>query len=269
MRKIIYGIIFLLLLAALFFSLYPTPQKTSYVINDSHMRDTKAVYQRIEFIVIHFTHGGFEESLGHLKHGPVSNTIYRLVGDDAKAAHAGVSYWQGFTRLNSSSIGIELINLGYDDKGGVRHWYPYSEYQINLLISLLHDLIEQYEIDPHRIVGHSDITQNLPERGGNIRVDPGPLFPWERLADAGIGAWYDADEVEEIIDYIEGEPLDIESLQQNLATYGYKIEVTGKLDQQTKNVVQAFQMHFRPDNYDGVPDDETYAIAENLVEKYF
>ncbi len=37
---------------------------------------------------------------------------------------------------------------------------------------------------------------------------------------------------------------------------------------QKKRVIIAFQMHFRPQRWDGVADAQTEAIAEALLEKY-
>lgn len=42
----------------------------------------------------------------------------------------------------------------------------------------------------------------------------------------------------------------------------------GQLDTETRQVIKAFQMHFRPQDFSGVPDVETEAIALALVEKY-
>ena len=63
--------------------------------------------------------------------------------------------------------------------------------------------------------------------------------------------------------------IDIKWIQNNLKIYGYAIEETGELDDQTKAVLQTYQMHFRPTDYSGVPDQETCAILDNLVRKYF
>ncbi|KOS78175.1 hypothetical protein DM46_4636 [Burkholderia mallei] len=40
------------------------------------------------------------------------------------------------------------------------------------------------------------------------------------------------------------------------------------LDLRTTDVIAAFQMHFRPARYDGVPDAETVAILDALLDKY-
>ncbi|MFA6037999.1 MAG: N-acetylmuramoyl-L-alanine amidase [Legionellales bacterium] len=289
MKKRIYLLLaFLICLFLLGFALF---HKNTELENEGIYLDesytAKAVGQRIQYIVLHFTHGSLKASLNTLTQGHVSahylipeepiqgkKLIYQLVPDDLKAAQAGLSYWQGHERdgqinLNTSSLGIELVNPGFRVENNVRIFYPYSEYQIDVLIKLLHYLVEKYDIDPTHIVGHSDITPNIKARGGNIRIDPGPLFPWEKLAQAGIGAWYDEDSVAELLKNDPEEEINIRLLQENLARYGYNIEITGKLDQQTRNVVSAFQMHFRPSDYSGIPDQQTDAILKNLIDKYF
>ncbi|WP_145594431.1 peptidoglycan-binding domain-containing protein, partial [Yersinia aleksiciae] len=101
------------------------------------------------------------------------------------------------------------------------------------------------------------------------KSDPGPLFPWKRLAEQGIGAWPDEATVTK---YIDGRNIydmaSVATIQQTLARYGYKIPQTGILDDETRQVIKVFQMHFRALDFSGVPDVETEAIALALVEKY-
>ncbi len=47
------------------------------------------------------------------------------------------------------------------------------------------------------------------------------------------------------------------------------IEVTGELDKHTRNVLRAFQMHFRPSQVSSEPTAETTAILFALIEKYY
>ena len=101
--------------------------------------------------------------------------------DNLRSWHAGFSAWKYDTNLNSSSIGIEIVNLD-----GNR--YPYPEKQIEAVIFLMKKLLKEYEVSPANIVGHSDIA---PTR----KIDPGALFPWERLSDNGIGAWYNQEDI--------------------------------------------------------------------------
>ncbi|MBU6494110.1 MAG: peptidoglycan-binding protein, partial [Burkholderiales bacterium] len=91
----------------------------------------------------------------------------------------------------------------------------------------------------------------------------------QALAQRGIGAWPDAGTVEK---YLAGrkpsEPASVARIQQALARYGYRIEQTGTLDDATRKVITAFQMHFRPADITGEPDAQSEAIALALVEKY-
>lgn len=110
--------------------------------------------------------------------------IIRLVKDEKKAWHAGMSYWQGRKNLNCHSIGIELCSPSFGQN-------EYTGEQINSLIKLSKELIDRYNIPAHNIVGHSDIA---PIR----KPDPGIAFPWKKLADNGIGLWYDIKDAQKI-----------------------------------------------------------------------
>ena len=50
--------------------------------------------------------------------------------------------------------------------------------------------------------------------------------------------------------------------------FGYEIQITGKWDKQTQKVIEAFQFHFRSNNYNGILDGETLAILRALLIKY-
>src|SRR5260221_6011021 len=148
---------------------------------------------RVQFLVIHFTSTPFEPALKILTGDVVSShylvndnppTIYRLVDESQRAYHAGVSSWKGYTQLNANSIGIEIVNNG-DDALPPGSWAPYPDAQIDVVLELVKDIVRRHQIRPERIVGHSDIA---PQR----KVDPGPRFPWKRLADAGLIKWPDA-----------------------------------------------------------------------------
>ena len=96
--------------------------------------------------------------------------ILQLVDEQKRAWHAGVSYWKGETGLNSSSIGIEIINSGHE-----WGYTGFPDLQIEALIWLLKAIQQRHQIRPNRVLGHSDIA---PER----KEDPGERFPWDRLA---------------------------------------------------------------------------------------
>lgn len=233
--------------------------------------------ERVRFLVLHYTATDDAESLRLLTKGDVSAhylvkthpdsldgkpVVLQLVPESQRAWHAGVSYWQGRNSLNDTSIGIEIVNMGFTERMLRREWYPYNESQIELIERLTKDIVERYNIDPANVVAHSDIA---PLR----KSDPGPLFPWKRLATQGIGAWPDDATVTK---YMGGrnkhDMASVSIIQQTLARYGYQIPQSGELDDETRQVIKAFQMHFRAQDFSGRPDVETEAIALALVEKY-
>lgn len=99
--------------------------------------------------------------------------LYQLVAEDARAWHAGAARWAGIADINSASIGIELDNDGES---------AFSEPQLQALLRLLGDITARLDIPRHLVVAHGDIA---PTR----KRDPGVLFPWQRLAEAGFGLW--------------------------------------------------------------------------------
>lgn len=230
---------------------------------------------RVRAVVLHYTSTGNENSLKILSERKVSAhylitdtprpRVYRLVDETRAAWHASISAWYDQSTMNSTSIGIELVNPGWTNgegnwtRGGhgdtdSRHWAPYSDAQIETLIVLLRDIVARHGIAPENIVGHSDIA---PQR----KVDPGPLFPWQRLAQAGLGRWYDEAGAAAHLARLQTEGVpDIAWFQGQLARLGYATPQSGVLDTATRNVLAAFQMHYRPARHDGQPDAETATI---------
>ena len=228
--------------------------------------------ERVRFLVLHYTAINTELSLKVLTQKDVSShylindyddkQINLLVDETKRAWHAGISKWKGLDNLNFSSIGIEIVNLG-NGTGGV--FQPYPDYQIKKVGELSRDIVTRYNISPFNVVGHADIA---PGR----KPDPGPLFPWKKLyTDYGVGAWYD--DADKYL-FIQQYPWDttssvfITQVQTDLKKYGYDVPANGMIDTQTKNAIIAFQMHFRPEKYDGIVDAETWAILKALNKKY-
>ena len=56
------------------------------------------------------------------------------------------------------------------------------------------------------------------------------------------------------------------AVQAMLALYGYGVEITGIYDRQTRQVVAAFQRHFRPERVDGEVDSSTIATLKALLD---
>lgn len=221
---------------------------------------------RAQFVVVHYTSASLDRSLALLTHGEVSAhyligdgpaTTYKLVDESQRAWHAGESEWDGRTWRNSSSIGIEIVNPGYRDTPTGRLWYPYSEAQIKALIVLLKDIVKRNRIEPRHVIGHSDIA---PMR----KLDPGPLFPWKRLAQEGLGIWPDEQQVAQRQAQMIGGLPTASWFQQQLALLGYPTPQTGEWDLGTRHVLAAFQMHYRPQKFDGEPDVQSAAILQVL-----
>jgi N-acetylmuramoyl-L-alanine amidase len=166
-------------------------------------------------------------------------TVWRLVAEERRAWHAGISFWAGREDLNGASIGIELVNPGHE--WGYR---PFPSSQMDALETLCRDILARHPIPPRHVLGHSDVA---PER----KRDPGELFDWQRLARAGIGLWPDAAVSS------AGVPRGIEEVQRLLAAIGYRVPRSGALDQATRQVIAAFQRHYRPSLCNGAPDRET------------
>lgn len=181
---------------------------------------------------------------------------YGLVDEAARAWHAGVAQWAGDDDVNSRSIGIELVNPGHEF--GYR---PFPEAQLAALESLCREILTRHPVPPARVLGHSDVA---PAR----KLDPGELFPWERLARAGIGLWPErrsADAAGPI--FVPGDtgPA-IAAFQAALSRFGYGLEETGRHDESSASVARAFQRHFRPAKVDGRIDSECRAVLDALLE---
>ncbi|HKW53071.1 MAG TPA: N-acetylmuramoyl-L-alanine amidase [Stellaceae bacterium] len=165
-------------------------------------------------------------------------TVWRLVAEERRAWHAGVSSWRGRRDINGASIGIELVNPGHEF--GYR---PFPEAQMAALEALGRDIIGRRPIPPSHVLGHSDVA---PQR----KSDPGELFDWPRLARAGIGLWPD-------FTALPPPAAGIADVQRQLAAIGYGTPQSGAEDAQTAQVIAAFQRHFRPTLCDGKADRET------------
>lgn len=288
---------------------WSTTNHHKLLIDQSHPSNNHS--ERIHFVVIHYTAEDDNTSLRLLTQGKVSShylimqsdkAVYQLVEDDKAAWHAGASQFAGRTRLNATSIGIEIVGQGikpqYRDYVGYHpksHFAPFQPKQISQLGVLLQHLSYKYNLNPTHIVGHSDIAPNR-------KIDPGAAFPWEHLYRAyGVGAWYDdhdkrhffraltasATQNEQGEKSEQGEKrkhrepndstnstasvferLSIQDMKAQFRRYGYAINDTPEWDNDSRNVVYAFQLHFNPEQATGELDVETYAILLALNHKY-
>jgi N-acetylmuramoyl-L-alanine amidase len=184
--------------------------------------------------------------------------IVQLVSEARRAYHAGVSSWHGDADINSRSIGIEIVNGGHD------FGCPdFPAAQIEAVIELCRDVQSRWPIPQQRVLAHSDVA---PGR----KRDPGEKFPWRRLAERGVGLWVEPEPMPDgpLSDGALLKPGDegdaVLRLQAALADYGYGLDRTGQYDERTRDVVAAFQRHFRPQRVDGVADASMIATLERL-----
>ncbi len=236
-------------------------------LNIDRTYTAKSQDSRAQFLILHYTAGGFQGSLKILTEGPVSShylvdesppTIYQLVDENRRAYHAGASYWKGATALNASSIGIEIVNRGYKETAEGRFYYDFPQPQMDAVVALVKKIVAEHKILPERVIGHSDIA---PGR----KPDPGPRFPWKQLAKEGLILWPDEAEVAARLPAFTAVVPDVAWFQDNLGKHGYLVPNNGMLDAPTRAVIAAFQMKYRPSNFDGTPDAETGAMLDVLV----
>ena len=199
--------------------------------------------------------------------------IYQMLNDYYRGWHAGAGKWGHDTDLNSSSIGIELDNNGFE---------PFSEAQISSLIELLGVLKERHKIPTANFIGHSDIA---PTR----KVDPNKNFPWERLAEEGFGYWYEDLELEPVIAsdsiitvdngnsenwtlkdaeqivYVNSSSRDTLALNINPEL---ALRVIGYDTSDLESAIKAFKLHFIQDDVSPELSEEDLLILYHLAQKY-
>lgn len=230
--------------------------------------DAKGQSSRARFLVLHYTVANTPASIKILTEQQVSShylltdeatpKIYRLVDENRAAWHAGNSSWKNFTQLNNSSIGIEIVNAGWKDTPAGRVYAPFPQAQVDALIPLVKDIVQRHGIAPENVLGHSDIA---PLR----KQDPGPQFPWQRLAQEGLVLWPDAARVAAVRPAFDALLPDVGWFQRKLATHGFGIVQSGLYDEATRTTLAAFQMKYRPRDIAGNPDAETAALLEVLT----
>jgi N-acetylmuramoyl-L-alanine amidase len=161
--------------------------------------------------------------------------VHHMLNDYMRAHHAGLGKWGSVTDMNSCSIGIELDNNGDE---------PFSDAQINSLLSLLGKLKKDFNIPSANFIGHSDWS---PSR----KKDPSMYFPWKKLAARGFGLWYDEspDTVDSTFDHLLA-----------LRVIGYDAKDTGA-------AILAFKRHYMQDN-SRIINDQDRRVLSNLMKKY-
>jgi N-acetylmuramoyl-L-alanine amidase len=162
-------------------------------------------------------------------------TVHHMLNDYFRAQHAGVSRWGNLIDVNSSSIGIEIDNNGFE---------AFTDEQIKSLLSLLEMLKKKYDIPTANFIGHGDIA---PRR----KNDPNYRFPWKTLSEHGFGLWYD--------DVRDSVPASFNHIQA-LRIVGYDVK-------DTTAAIRAFKRHFMQDTTKLINDADKNVLF-NLQKKY-
>jgi N-acetylmuramoyl-L-alanine amidase len=222
------------------------PLKDTFPTAPQWIGTTNFGLRKPNFVIIHHTaQNSCDETLQTftLKRTEVSahyvickdGTVHHMLNDYFRAWHAGLGSWGNLTDINSSSIGIELDNNGFE---------VFPEKQIESLLNLLRALKNQYNIPDANFIGHSDIA---PTR----KVDPNVNFPWKTLSDNGFGLWYDTTGIEL--------PPAFNALE-NLRIVGYNIR-------DSLAAIQAFKRHFLQVDSSGVLNDGDKKVLYALAKK--
>jgi N-acetylmuramoyl-L-alanine amidase len=226
---------------------YPVDDSAGINYSSSWVGTTNFSMRRPNFVVIHHTaQNSCDQTLKTftLTRTQVSShyvvckdgTVHHMLNDLLRAHHAGVSKWGNATDINSSSIGIEIDNNGFES---------FTDAQINSVIELLGRLKRAYSIPVTNFVGHADVA---PGR----KVDPNRNFPWQKLAENGYGLWYDTTGVIVPEGFNE---------MQALRIIGYDIK-------NPANAIQSFKIHFVPADTTKSISDTDKKILFDLEKKY-
>ena len=172
--------------------------------------------------------------------------VLRLVAEERRAFHAGVSCWRGHSELNGRSIGVEIVNPG--------HEWGYRDFpvlQLAAVCDLCLSILSRHAIPARNIVAHSDVA---PDR----KEDPGEKFDWEGLAQNGVGVWPTG--VPDLgTTGVVRDAAGLRGVRAALADVGYRVVPEGPLDPALSTVLRAFQRHWRPEAVTGQADSGTLA----------
>jgi N-acetylmuramoyl-L-alanine amidase len=226
---------------------YPLTDSAGLQVSTSWVGTTNFSMRRPNYVIIHHTaQNSCEQTLKTftLPNTQVSShyvickdgTVYHMLNDLLRGHHAGVSKWGNATDLNSSSIGIEIDNNGFE---------PFTNEQINSLLVVLDRLKKAYNIPVANFIGHSDIA---PGR----KIDPNRNFPWQKLSEQGFGYWYDTTNVQIPVNF---------NAMQALRIIGYDIK-------NDTNAIQSFKLHFVQNDSTKLITDADKKILMDLEKKY-
>ncbi len=174
-----------------------------------------------------------------------SGKVFQLVAEEKRAWHAGLSYWRGITDVNSASIGVEIVNGGHDFD-----LPSFPAAQISSVKDLCKDIISRHSIFPVNIVGHNEISLSR-------KLDPGEKFPWQELAEAGIGLWPEKTG-------LRRKTWTKTEAKKLLSAIGYEVNSVPFSGKDRHCLISEFQRRYRPQQIDGVLDEQTWQLLHGL-----
>jgi N-acetylmuramoyl-L-alanine amidase len=232
--------------------------------NLSPNHDERPATGRVDTLILHYT--GMQSAQAAIDRlcDPVARVsshyvvdedgaVFRLVPEERRAWHAGISYWRGHNALNDRSIGIEIVNPGHE--WGYR---DFPALQMAAVCDLCLSILSRQPIPPRNVIGHSDVA---PDR----KTDPGEKFRWEDLARNGVGLWPVGAPNRGIAGTIR-DAVGLRPVRAALARIGYLAAPEGALDPALSTVLRAFQRHWRQEAVNGQADDGTVARLEAVLE---
>lgn len=198
-----------------------------------------------------------------------------------RAWHTGVGYWHGdkqeINNINTHSIGILFVNKGTDDNTcpnsvlndptNTTHWFDFTSEQQQSFVNLAQQLKSIYNIANKDIVGYHEVRTDTND-ALTIGVGPGPLFPWKKTADQGVGLYHNLTE-EELSNPCQ---TSIEDLQKSLHAWGYSVKINGQRDTQTNQAIKQLQIHHDPLYYHAQDQQNicrTSHIINNLLAQHY
>jgi N-acetylmuramoyl-L-alanine amidase len=220
-------------------------------------QDDRPVGMPIDTLILHYTGmRSAQEAIDRLR-DPIARVsshyvvdedgaILRLVPEERRAFHAGVSHWRGNAELNGRSIGIEIVNPG--------HEWGYRDFpvlQLAAVCDLCLAIQSRHRIPARNVVAHSDVA---PDR----KEDPGELFDWRSLAENGVGLW--PQDVPDLgTDGVVDDPVGLSAICECLGKIGYRTDLDLAI------LLRAFQRHWRPEAVTGRPDAGTLARLDGVL----
>ena len=259
----------------------PAPESIPYPQGDYWVGATNFNMRKPNFVIIHHTAQTSTAQTLKTFTTPATKVsahyvigrdgkVYQMLNDYLRAWHGGVSKWGNNTDINSSSVGIELDNNGFE---------PFAEAQMASLLGVLETLKKKHDIPAANFIGHSDIA---PTR----KNDPNPTFPWKQLAEKGFGLWYDADALDSVLvagSYFDSTAVaDTSILQPELLVLKqepkYKVpdnfnpkdalRIIGYDVRNMDAAIKAFKLHFIQSEVNATLTEKDKLILYNLYLKY-